>query len=149
MVVGVMLCCLLLFLGYVPEFCSWFAVLWEHFLQLDRLPLAEQPDWDLVVSIAVVTGLVPSIVCSLLTSIIYSGLTYILMVGGIRVYLKLCAGEKAEIGDLFSGFQNDPIRFGGIGALISAVMELCLLPVVILVVAMSVEQGEWFPCSLL
>ena len=52
------------------------------------------------VSIAVVTGSVPSIVCSLLTSIIYSGLTYILMVGGIRVYLKLCAGEKAEIGDL-------------------------------------------------
>ena len=44
------------------------------------------------VSIAVATGSVPSIVCSLLTSIIYSGLTYILMVGGIRVYLKLCAG---------------------------------------------------------
>ena len=47
------------------------------------------------VGIAVVTGSVPSIVCSLLASIIYSGLTYILMVGGIRVYLKLCAGEKA------------------------------------------------------
>lgn len=96
------------------------------------------------VSIAVATGSVPSIVCSLLTSIIYSGLTYILMVGGIRVYLKLCAGEKAGIGDLFWGFQNDPIRFGGIGALISVVMELCLLPVVILAVAMSVSKESGF-----
>ena len=96
------------------------------------------------VSIAVATGSVPSIVCSLLTSIIYSGLTYILMVGGIRVYLKLCAGEKAEIGDLFWGFQNDPIRFGGIGALISVVMELCLLPVVILAVAMGVSKESGF-----
>ena len=53
------------------------------------------------VSIAVVTGSIPSMVCSLLTSIIYSGLTYILMVGGINFYLNLCAGEKAVIGDLF------------------------------------------------
>ena len=96
------------------------------------------------VSIAVATGSVPSIVCSLLTSIIYSGLTYILMVGGIRVYLKLCAGEKAGIEDLFWGFQNDPIRFGGIGALISVVMELCLLPVVILAVAMGVSKESGF-----
>ena len=66
------------------------------------------------------------------------------MVGGIRVYLKLCAGEKAGIEDLFWGFQNDPIRFGGIGALISVVMELCLLPVVILAVAMGVSKESGF-----
>ena len=96
------------------------------------------------VGIAVVTGSVPSIVCSLLASIIYSGLTYILMVGGIKVYLNLRAGEKAGIGDLFWGFRNDPIRFGGIGALICVVMELCLLPVVILAVAMSVSKESGF-----
>lgn len=92
-------------------------------------------------SAAFVTGSIPGIVFSFLTSIIYSGLTYILMVGGIKVYLKLCAGEKAEIGDLFWGFRNNPIRFGGIGALITVVMELCILPIVILAVAMSVS-GE-------
>ncbi len=90
---------------------------------------------------AVVTGSIPSIVFSLLTSILYSGLTYILLAGEIKVYLKMCAGEKAEIGDLFWGFRNDPMRFAGIGALIMAVLELCLLPVVILAVAMAVS-GE-------
>ena len=90
---------------------------------------------------AVVTGSIPSIVCSLVTNILYSGLTYILLAGEIKVYLKMCAGEKAVIGDLFWGFRNEPMRFAGIGALIMAVLELCFLPVVILAVAMGVS-GE-------
>ncbi len=53
--------------------------------------------------------------------------------------------EKRRGSEICSGgFQNDPIRFGGIGALISAVMELCLLPVVILAVAMSVSKESGF-----
>ena len=44
---------------------------------------------------------------------IYSGLTYILMVGGIRVYLKLCAGEKAKLHH-HTDQRTDPAKTYGI-----------------------------------
>ncbi len=98
----------------------------------------------LQLSATVMTGSILSIVFSILTSILYSGLTYILLAGEIKVYLKLCDGEKAEIGDLFWGFRNNPIRFAGIGFLIMVLLELCILPISILAIAVVLSSEDSF-----
>lgn len=75
---------------------------------------------------------------------LYAGFSCILAAGTVRAHQNICEGRKTEIGDLFWGFKNRPLRFAGIGVAIVAVISICLLPIAVLTAAAAITGDGRF-----
>ncbi len=96
----------------------------------------QEPDMEFSVSLAAALGVLYCLAAVLM---------YLLIPGLICIYMKICKGEKAHVGDLFWAFTNKPLKFLGIGLAVLGIAAVSAAPVVILLIAAGISGEVMFP----
>ncbi len=67
---------------------------------------------------------------------------FLLIPGMVRLYLNICRGQEAGVGEIFWGFHNHGGKFLGIGILALVLGAVLITPEIILALAAEVT-GDW------
>lgn len=84
-------------------------------------------------------AVLPFVVMILFYLIIFM-LELMLMPGLIRIYMNICRGEKAQIGELFFAFKNHPGKFILIAAAIGVFAVILMVPMLVIMSVMRVNE---------
>lgn len=90
-------------------------------------------------------GITAVIIIGMLLYLVLMVFLYLLVPGLIFLYMNLCKGENAKVGDIFWSFKNKPGKFVLIALGIWGILLVCMLPVVILMIGGALSGNMAFP----